>query len=122
MKRLDRKRVIIELFKKQICYPFLSWYILLCRYGARVFHTGCQNFYTCIMDSILILLVQMQFPISGDLMTVGGMLGLVLLKIFDSKHVLRWFTIFGIISLVLGLTGSDGYHYGLSRLQAFFFR
>jgi MFS transporter, FHS family, L-fucose permease len=40
------------------------------------------------------------------LMTLGGMLGLVLLKLFDSKHVLRWFTIFGIISLVLGLTGS----------------
>ena len=41
------------------------------------------------------------------LMTIGGMLGLVLLKLFDSKHVLRWFTIFGIISLAVGLTGSD---------------
>jgi len=40
------------------------------------------------------------------LMTVGGVLGLILLKLFDSKHVLRWFTIFGIISLAVGLTGS----------------
>lgn len=40
------------------------------------------------------------------LMTVGGMLGLVLLKFFDSKYVLRWFTIFGIICLIVGLTGS----------------
>ncbi|HVZ95492.1 MAG TPA: sugar MFS transporter [Chitinophagaceae bacterium] len=40
------------------------------------------------------------------LMTVGGMLGLVLLKLFDSKQVLRWFTILGIICLAVGLTGS----------------
>jgi fucose permease len=40
------------------------------------------------------------------LMTVGGMLGLVLLKLFDSKQVLRWFTIFGIICVAVGLTGS----------------
>ncbi len=41
------------------------------------------------------------------LMTIGGMLGLILLKLFDSKYVLRWFTIFGIISLAMGLTGSN---------------
>ena len=41
------------------------------------------------------------------LMTVGGMLGLVLLKLFDSKLVLRWFTVLGIICLAFGLWGSD---------------
>jgi MFS transporter, FHS family, L-fucose permease len=41
------------------------------------------------------------------LMTIGGMLGLVLLKLFDSKLVLRWFTIFGILCLAFGLWGSD---------------
>ncbi|MDZ7605519.1 MAG: MFS transporter [Cyclobacteriaceae bacterium] len=40
------------------------------------------------------------------LMTVGGILGLVLLKLFDSKLVLRWFTICAIISLSAGLFGS----------------
>ncbi len=40
------------------------------------------------------------------LMTVGGMLGLVLLKLFDSKLVLRWFTILGIVCVAVGLTGS----------------
>jgi fucose permease len=40
------------------------------------------------------------------LMTVGGMLGLVLLKLLDSKVVLRWFTILGIVCLITGLTGS----------------
>ena len=40
------------------------------------------------------------------LMTVGGMLGLVLLKLFDSKVVLRWFTILAIVCVVLGLSGS----------------
>ncbi len=39
------------------------------------------------------------------LMTLGGILGLVLLKLFDSKPVMRWFTIFAIVSLIAGLTG-----------------
>ena len=39
------------------------------------------------------------------LMTVGGILGLVLLKLLDSKLVLRWFTILAMISLLLGLIG-----------------
>lgn len=39
------------------------------------------------------------------LMTVGGILGLVLLKLLDSKLVLRWFTILSMISLVLALIG-----------------
>lgn len=40
------------------------------------------------------------------LMTVGGILGLLLLKLFDSKAVLRWFTIISILCLALGLFGS----------------
>ncbi|MEN8202669.1 MAG: MFS transporter [Bacteroidota bacterium] len=39
------------------------------------------------------------------LMTIGGILGLVLLKIFDSKKVLRWFTILAMISLAVALSG-----------------
>jgi fucose permease len=39
------------------------------------------------------------------LMTVGGILGLLLLKLFDSKMVLRWFTVIAILSLGLGLFG-----------------
>ncbi len=39
------------------------------------------------------------------LMTIGGILGLILLKLFDSKPVLRWFTILAIVSLIAGLTG-----------------
>lgn len=39
------------------------------------------------------------------LMTIGGLLGMLLLKIFDSRNVLRWFTILAIISLFLGLFG-----------------
>jgi len=41
------------------------------------------------------------------LMTIGGVLGLVLLKLFDSKLVLRWFTILAMISLATGLLGGD---------------
>ncbi len=37
------------------------------------------------------------------LMTVGGVLGLILLKLLDSKIVLRWFTVFAMISLGTGL-------------------
>ncbi|HTH57449.1 MAG TPA: MFS transporter [Cyclobacteriaceae bacterium] len=37
------------------------------------------------------------------LMTVGGILGLVLFKLFDTKLVLRWFTALAIISLSIAL-------------------
>ncbi len=40
------------------------------------------------------------------LMTIGGLLGLVLLKLIDSKIVLRWFTILSIISVAAGLFGN----------------
>lgn len=40
------------------------------------------------------------------LMTIGGLLGLVLLKLLDSKLVLRWFTLASILSLLLALFGS----------------
>jgi len=40
------------------------------------------------------------------LMTIGGVLGLVLLKLLDSKVVMRWFTILAMISLAFGLFGS----------------
>ncbi len=40
------------------------------------------------------------------LMTIGGLLGLVLLKLLDSKLVLRWFTLAAIISLLFALLGS----------------
>ncbi len=41
------------------------------------------------------------------LMTIGGVLGLILLKVLDSKIVLRWFTILAIVSLAAGLWGGD---------------
>lgn len=41
------------------------------------------------------------------LMTIGGILGLVLFKLFDSRLVLRWFTILAMISLAIGLFGSN---------------
>jgi fucose permease len=41
------------------------------------------------------------------LMTIGGILGLILLKILDSKVVLRWFTILAMISLLLALFGPE---------------
>jgi FHS family L-fucose permease-like MFS transporter len=40
------------------------------------------------------------------LMTIGGILGLVLLKLFDSKVILRWFTLITMLCLALGLFGS----------------
>ena len=42
------------------------------------------------------------------LMTVGGILGLVLMKLFDSKQVLRWFTLLAMLSVAIGLFGSAG--------------
>ena len=39
------------------------------------------------------------------LMTIGGIFGLVLLKLFDSKVILRWFTFISMFCLLLGLFG-----------------
>lgn len=39
------------------------------------------------------------------LMTIGGILGLVLMKLYDSKQVLRWFTVLAIICVAAGLFG-----------------
>ncbi len=41
------------------------------------------------------------------LMTIGGLLGLILLKIFDSKAILRWFTILAMVAMLVALFGSD---------------
>ncbi|MCG6186329.1 sugar MFS transporter [Maribellus maritimus] len=40
------------------------------------------------------------------LMTVGGILGLVLMKLFDSKQILRWFTVLAVICVAAGLFGN----------------
>jgi fucose permease len=42
------------------------------------------------------------------LMTIGGGLGLILLKLVDSKVVLRYFTLVTMLCLLLGLFGSKG--------------
>ena len=40
------------------------------------------------------------------LMTIGGILGLVLLKFIDSKAIMKWFTILAMICVAIGLFGS----------------
>jgi len=54
------------------------------------------------------------------LMTVGGMLGLVLMKLYDSKQVLRWFTILAIICVAAGLFGSTGMALWALPISGFF--
>ena len=54
------------------------------------------------------------------LMTVGGLLGLVLLKLFDSKVVLRWFTILAVICVALGLFADAGIAYWAFPISGFF--
>ena len=39
------------------------------------------------------------------LMTIGGILGLVLMKLFDSKQILKWFTILAMVCVAAGLFG-----------------
>ena len=40
------------------------------------------------------------------LMTIGGILGLILMKLYDSKPILRWFTILAMICVAIGLTAN----------------
>ena len=54
------------------------------------------------------------------LMTIGGVLGLVLLKLLDSKVVMRWFTILAMISLAFGLFGNGGVALWAFPISGFF--
>jgi len=54
------------------------------------------------------------------LMTVGGLLGLVLLKIMDSKLVLRLFTVLAIISFTTALYGTANVSLYSFQLSGFF--
>ncbi len=54
------------------------------------------------------------------LMTLGGVLGLVLLKFIDSKAVLRWFTVLAILSLAAALYGSAQISLWAFPLSGFF--
>jgi len=54
------------------------------------------------------------------LMTIGGILGLVLLKILDSKIVLKIFTVLAILSLALALYGTADISYYGFIISGFF--
>ena len=54
------------------------------------------------------------------LMTLGGILGLILLKIRDSRWVLRMFTLASLLSLSLGLFGSATVSYWSLQATGFF--
>lgn len=53
-------------------------------------------------------------------LTLGGLLGLVVLKLFDSKIVLRVFTLLAIGCLALGLFGSSNVSFYSFQLSGFF--
>lgn len=54
------------------------------------------------------------------LMTIGGVLGLILMKLLDSKIILRWFTILAIISVAAGLFGSKNISLRAFPVSGFF--
>ncbi len=54
------------------------------------------------------------------LMTIGGILGLVLLKLFDSQLVLRWFTLLAMVSVAIGLFGSSQWSLWAFPIAGFF--
>jgi len=54
------------------------------------------------------------------LMTIGGILGLVLMKLFDSKQVLRWFTILAMICVLFGLIAGSSISVWAFPISGFF--
>ena len=54
------------------------------------------------------------------LMTIGGVLGLVLMKLYDSKPILRWFTILAIICVAVGLFSGAGVSLWAFPISGFF--
>jgi len=54
------------------------------------------------------------------LMTIGGILGLILMKLLDSKIILRWFTILAMICLAAGLFGGANISLWAFPISGFF--
>ena len=54
------------------------------------------------------------------LMTIGGILGLALMKLFDSKQILKWFTILAMICVAAGLLGGAGTSMWAFPISGFF--
>ena len=95
-KMLFRKRVVILFFLAILCYVgteqgVANWIsqFLYTYHGYDPQKTGAD-----IVAYFWIM------------MTAGGVLGLLLVKLMDSRKVLIWFTLFAILSLTLGLFGS----------------
>ncbi len=68
--------------------------------------TGSRNFYLPIMAMIRKLQEPDAVAYFWGLMTAGGVLGLVLLKIMDSRKVLIIFTVLALVCLTAALFGS----------------
>ena len=54
------------------------------------------------------------------LMTIGGILGLVLMKLHDSKQILKWFTILAMICVAAGLLGGASISMWAFPISGFF--
>ena len=54
------------------------------------------------------------------LMTIGGILGLVLMKLFDSKQILKSFTILAMLCVVAGLYGAANISVWAFPISGFF--
>ncbi|MFA5668122.1 MAG: MFS transporter [Balneolaceae bacterium] len=54
------------------------------------------------------------------LMTVGAVFGLIAMKLFDSKKVLRWFTLASMVSVLAGLFGGAGVAIWAFSISGFF--
>jgi fucose permease len=54
------------------------------------------------------------------LMTVGSLAGMILLKLFDSRKVLRWFTVLAIVTLAAGLFGGTTVAFWSFSMSGFF--
>ncbi len=54
------------------------------------------------------------------LMTIGGVFGLVFMRLFDTKYVLRWFTIMAILCVALGLFGGANISLWAFPISGFF--
>lgn len=104
--KVGSKASYIELFKNK--------YVILYFFGIFMY-VGTEQGISYWMSKFLSQIHGINPETSGasavayfwGLMTIGGVLGLILLKLLDSKIVLRWFTILAMISLAIGLFGNS---------------
>ena len=99
----------LSMYRQLLRNPIVWLYflaILPTSAASRARPTGCPRFWSAITMLTPTREVRMRWPITGDFITAGCLLGMGLLKLFDSRRVLIGFSLGALCMLSVALFGS----------------